>query len=591
MPAPPQLPPDRSGGHAPVAAGAPGSESVETATVARPGLVIRVFGRMTRAAAILTGVAIGASVALGVTAGVALSVDDGGSVPVESDSPPDAGDPGVSAPVAPPAGDDATAAAEPVVDEPAIREEPRLASESVPTVAGGPPAYPGSRAGARSLGESDSAEAPSRIVSTLEVVPTSESAALADLRQRNLHLPLPRMARGLGTVNRDPVELAKLPVDDPNSCELTLVGADVVFGRDQPVHLRPVALSDGTRQWNVEQVAANTVTGPVILGTFRVKDQALWFEWGRAAAPTNAADALPYCLLQVQAGGESELCLLTTPQTSMAAELNLATLNARTDVGLSVPDQALASQLRFEIIPQSFPSYSFVRSSQLVEGDSGSTSEPAGPSIGMGATDVAIIRFVPPADAGLDSGDNFVDLEIRFVEERGRVFLVTQPFVYRHEIQRDYSTLEQRRPFAFGEVTGASRDHQASRVRLLKLLQQTASETDRKVRDQERIQQVISSGSSSATAQLSLNQQLEIVASDVLSLQTRAQALEAAIDQTVRNDTILGEVKKLYTELEQNAAVGYRAYLLVHGRRVDMLDATARPGAPAPVPPLNLELK
>ncbi|HUG92797.1 MAG TPA: hypothetical protein VML55_18290, partial [Planctomycetaceae bacterium] len=90
MATPPRLPPERSGGH-PRPPGAARAEPPPTApTPAAPSAAVRALGRMSRGAAVLLGVAIGAFAALGMTVAVALGVRGDADQPADVDgrSPP-----------------------------------------------------------------------------------------------------------------------------------------------------------------------------------------------------------------------------------------------------------------------------------------------------------------------------------------------------------------------------------------------------------------------------------------------------------------------------------------------------------------------
>ncbi|HUG94164.1 MAG TPA: hypothetical protein VML55_25270, partial [Planctomycetaceae bacterium] len=405
--------------------------------------------------------------------------------------------------------------------------------------------------------------------------PASQSAALADIRRRNLRLPLPPLNRGLGAVNRQPVELAKLPVAAPADCRLALAGSEVVFGPDRPVRLQPADRNDGTRQWNVEQVTANSLTRAPVFGAFRLKDQALVFEWASGAAPALSADALRYCLLEVQADGERELCSLNEPAAAAAAAVDLKKSNSRTDLDLPLAD-SLLPQLRFDLVPQGFPQHTLDQSA------------------GLGLGESVLVRFTPSPESGLAADEDYVELEVQFQADKGRLALAVQPFVHRKEIDPvSGAILPARRPFTTGEVARSFAEHKQSRTALQNKLNQVRQQKSQAEADLRRHESAASSRtvptSATAAAQAELLQQ--ILQKRVLDAETAAEALQAGVAQTVANDVLMTEARKLYQQLEQSSSIGYRVSIEVAGRRVDILDATTtREAAQAtPAKPLTLD--
>jgi hypothetical protein len=577
MPRPPQLPGSRAGVPAPPASGLAAADVSGAAAAGGASFIVRVLGRMSRRAAIATGLLIGGAAGIGVTAAVAIGgrsaaepatagADErprpataGESAAVPADAAADRASGvalGAADPGGPGGGGGAAEAAPVATDAEADAEEPAVAGVLAGTSGVASPPAGGNGSSPAAPGDTAGESGPT---AEAAVIATSQCAELADLRKRALRLPLPRLARGLRAIGQDPVELAKIPVAAPADCELELVAEEVVFGSDAPVRFKEVPDVEGARRWDVEQVAANTFSGAPVFGTFRWANQSLTFQWASGVTASSPAECLRYCLLEVRAGGESELCWLSEPKRVPAAALDLTAAEDRLEIEVHVPSAALAERLRVDLAPEGFAAH---------ELDGGG---------GLSAGEMVTASFVPAPGAGLSAGSEYVDLEMRLLSEKGRLLLATQPFLTRNEInERNYSVREQRRVFPLNDVLRASGEQETTRRALERRLKETQDN---------------GAPIDAALAVVAQKQQLGVLKGDgprikLLKaqrdrLRSQESAIRSAIEAVKRNDEIIKAAKPLYQDLQANGRIGYTVFVEVEGRRVELLKASGTASAPA----------
>jgi len=172
-----------------------------------------------------------------------------------------------------------------------------------------------------------------------------------DLDARNVDsnrlviLELPRAPRGLRSQNRGATEVAQLFVENPNECEMELIGSDVVFSEDTPVRIEHTH----TGTW---ELIAETQTR-TRLATFTLQGDALSFQW-EASRDRLEPDRLRWCLLDIRIGDQSRRCRLRS-----AVEPDPPSFLPEEKVEIPLVDDdellPLVENLLFELKPQGLP--------------------------------------------------------------------------------------------------------------------------------------------------------------------------------------------------------------------------------------------
>ena len=145
----------------------------------------------------------------------------------------------------------------------------------------------------------------------------------------------------------DAAEIARLFIDDPDQCELELIGADVVFDEGQNIRIvHP--------EHEIWEVVAEETRNKTTLGTFSWDGGALSFQWQRTPDRLSA-DRLRWCLLEIRVGEQFKRCRLRPSLEPIAA--SFVPVEAETGIELVDDDEVLppAENLRFELKPQGLP--------------------------------------------------------------------------------------------------------------------------------------------------------------------------------------------------------------------------------------------
>jgi len=119
-----------------------------------------------------------------------------------------------------------------------------------------------------------------------------------------------------------PVKVARVSVDSANDCRLSLLGQEVAFGQGVSIFLNVENPDDTIRTWVVMLDDRRVPGGTQRLGTFALENRSLTYRWERSAT-TEDRERLGFCLLRVEAQGDSVVCFLRPPVEVEPAEINL----------------------------------------------------------------------------------------------------------------------------------------------------------------------------------------------------------------------------------------------------------------------------
>lgn len=187
--------------------------------------------------------------------------------------------------------------------------------------------------------------------------PTAGSP-LDDVRQRGnfLLIPEPKITSS--------VELAKIEVAKPADCDLVVLGVEDLLPMGQAIKLDRADAAD-KRTWTVSLKGNGSLNKDRAVADFTLSGKTLAFQW----RPGAAAGSLPlnYCLLEIDAGGEKELCRLAKPIPLKPLKITpgeTASIEFNLPVGIALKGQVL----RLEVTPIDFPSVQFQANQGLPPG-------------------------------------------------------------------------------------------------------------------------------------------------------------------------------------------------------------------------------
>jgi hypothetical protein len=181
-----------------------------------------------------------------------------------------------------------------------------------------------------------------------------------DIVRKNQTLKLPAKA-GSGGLSTSVAAggsnlLALVFVQSPLECELTLVGAEAAFGKTLAGNISLEVDDKGnSRTWTVTRMPVGGAGSKTPLGTFKLEQHKLTFQWDGKAPSSARPEALRYCLLDIKVNGETKLCRLSPPVMGEPVRLDkmprVAYELPKAD-SATLPDPA---NLLLEIQPQDFP--------------------------------------------------------------------------------------------------------------------------------------------------------------------------------------------------------------------------------------------
>ncbi len=250
-------------------------------------------------------------------------------------------------------------------------------------------------------------------------------------------------------------EIAKVFVSSATACNLALLGGEVVLGKGREVVIQPGDTDDGTRVWAVgAEVTGSLGKKNLSIGTFRLKDRSLTFQWQTGSSLPAWGERLRYCLLRVTIEGESELCFLSKPKEVESIKLDFKDSELRLNLPLSestIPDK---QYLRVEVSAEDYPEY---------EREPDRAWEPE---------ETGMIRITDPD--GLDDVFLF-DLETEFVLEK-RCMLTCKAVVHSKVPQRDGSIKEITKDLSLRWPELEKRKHKREKAKLRRAQEKTARE-------------------------------------------------------------------------------------------------------------------
>ena len=180
------------------------------------------------------------------------------------------------------------------------------------------------------------------------------------VQNKKLKLILPQRpgmgGRTAGTGSASPL-LANVYVQSPAEMDLRLLGKEAVFGSDAAKVVIEREDKQPASTWRVVKLPAGALGKKEEIGAFKLESQKLSFQWNRSVQAGARPDSLRHCLLEVNIGGQKQICSLTEPIRREG--LKLADLQAGALV-VELPELDAAApggtkSLKLEVQPSELP--------------------------------------------------------------------------------------------------------------------------------------------------------------------------------------------------------------------------------------------
>lgn len=152
-------------------------------------------------------------------------------------------------------------------------------------------------------------------------------------------------------------EVARILVDSPASCQLSLLGDEVVLKSGFNFLVDCEDDDDGERRWTISLKNALALDKPQPIGVFTLRDKSLRFAWQPALSGPVHSESLELCLLHLEAEGASIDCLLRQPlkidPLKIDGNVSQGTIRIPVDIRVRPP----VEHLRVRFTPENFPEH------------------------------------------------------------------------------------------------------------------------------------------------------------------------------------------------------------------------------------------
>lgn len=372
--------------------------------------------------------------------------------------------------------------------------------------------------------------------------PAATGTALDDVRARGKLLQIPESKDTSRRV------LTTVQVDQPQDCDLTLLGAEEICPAGSTLQLVKQDPTADERVWSVMLTSAGALSKSKPIADFRLKGEELSFQWQKLS---GALPALMFCLLRIDAAGEQELCQLCKPLVAAALPLKLAD---RWTIEADLPADAGSAPLpiRAEPLAIDFPN----------------VSQPGNTTIAAGQS--AILKVSGQSTGNLDVE---LELECKFELKQGKLQLVIVPYSTPPNPARG-----ERAPLRTVVSLATIKQRKTEQTKLANRLESQVkslkSELDRLERDETSLLGVVpmnvSQRNALAQQQLQLRQKLAVLQPSLEEAETQ---FENITDAAAWHSDMLA----LLSQLETQAKVGLRLFRSVGNERVVIAEPPPSP--------------
>jgi len=184
--------------------------------------------------------------------------------------------------------------------------------------------------------------------------PPRVSGPFADVSSRNFHLPLPNWNSDTGSDSANEVELAKIRVDSPQECELSLVGTEQMLDAGLTFVMKRED-ERNVRSWQVWAKALGTIGRGQRIATFTLEDECLKFKWDPKATSVARPRSLQYCLLEIGVGEDSVRCVLANPDEVDPVQIGVEEETSTSSLPLDSASIPRRDNLRWDLQLIDFP--------------------------------------------------------------------------------------------------------------------------------------------------------------------------------------------------------------------------------------------
>jgi len=395
-----------------------------------------------------------------------------------------------------------------------------------------------------------------------EPPPPAESGPLDDIRARDRFLVLPPLGAPGGA--GEPVELAKVLVDTPSECTLSVLGSDIVLGDGLSFVLECEDAEDGTRTWHVLLDAEARLGGAGQIGTFELRNRSLMFAWESTSSLSSKAARLRYCLLSVAAGGQSERCFLSEPERIEPPKIEFSKRASRVPIAFDVGSLPRVENLRLDLQPEGLPRHEIDPPTGWKPGETGTIRVfKLGPAGRRSEQLAEVGEETEPARQMANGSEPLMEIEVEFEfgdKRSDRRGLCYRAFADAKTLEPDGS-FEDKRTLISSDRLGSwqkalSHDKRTMLSREKRLEKDVAqaqrAQLNRPVTPADQLEQA------------RMQSVLALMSSEIRKTQQAIRLFEAAEEKG-------NELKKLFESLEADGRLGFRIYVEIDGEQVEIL--------------------
>lgn len=379
---------------------------------------------------------------------------------------------------------------------------------------------------------------------------------LADVRAKGAKLLLPEWRTGT-SAEAAPFKLAELHLERPNDCKLELVGGREV-APPRVFRLESKGVKDAVAIWSVKCTAN---LGESEIAEFQVKTDGLSFRWINKQSAVAGNNCLRYCLLRVQTEKDSELCQLCH-SNEVEPKAFRAEYSKPYDLSddLSVDATPGTTLLQFDVALAGFSGHPEVLTHlPLFAPDKKQTTHSVvsfGPANEMNRYNGNSLEFGVRLNETNDRR-RLLDLEIRCKFSRINDFdsgtVPSSPTATASNIKKFHSDNNKKQ--TFNNIT-ANKKEKESQLPGLK--------------DKARMQ-------SDATLKKAAETEVDTVKGMIEKYEDLLRVIAA-------NDAWFKEIWPLMQQMEKDARIHYRAYIVIEGREIEIVHTKGFPRAVATTP-------
>ena len=397
-------------------------------------------------------------------------------------------------------------------------------------------------------------------------------------RDRRLVLPEPGAA--------DPVELAKVRVDSPTECELSLHGMEIVFESGRTLTVEQ-ADADNARTWTIQVKAVVSRGQPIAL--FSLTGQSLTFQWMTARGASRNAEQLRYCLLKLKAKGESVSCFLNKPREVDPLQLGFRSHEQSIDIPLDSHWLSRAEHLHIDLKFVNFPPHEVNQSEDLGPKEI-ATVHLSSLGVEPVAAPIANPRANPIANPRVNlraESEAKPEPEFQIIED---IVQMEVWFEVGRECKLCFKTLGH--PEKLGDGTDSEGDEKINSSWLTKQVNESQkfkgkarewqnkieAELNRVMGEKEKLARFAAMTSLTSTQRMELKSHEEKVARELRVAQDANTLNAARIEAAASTDVWLDNLRRVLKVIETDGRIEFRLYVEIENEQIALLQTSGAGG-------------